>query len=69
MEVIREAKHADLDITAKLHGVKLRPYIKPLKLSKEERESANSAAVSVYDRMKREHKERCYGEKQNNRRD
>lgn len=40
---------------AKLHGVKLKPRVEALMLSKEEREEADTQAVSVLERMKQQH--------------
>lgn len=40
---------------AKLNGVKLKPRVEPLRLSKEEREEAEGQATSVLERMKKQH--------------
>lgn len=40
---------------AKLNGVKLKPRVEPLRLSKEERKEAEEQASSVLERMKKQH--------------
>ena len=55
LEVIDKVKYDDLSVQAKLHGVKLKPRIQALKLSKEQREEAESQAMSVYEKMKQQH--------------
>ena len=58
MEAMGFARHKELEIEAKFHNFKIKPYSKPLNLKKEEREEATRDAVNVYERMKRKHAER-----------
>ena len=53
--MIDKAKYDDLSVQAKLHGVKLKPRVEALRLTKEERAEADSQAMSVLDRMKQQH--------------
>ena len=48
-------RYEELSVRAKLHGVKLKPRVEALLLSKEEREEADTQAVSVLERMKQQH--------------
>jgi len=55
LRVIDKSKYGELSIQAKLHGVKLKPRVEALRLTKEEREEADSQATSVLERMKQQH--------------
>lgn len=57
LRVIDKAKYEDLSVQAKLHGVKLKPRINSLGLSKEQREEADTQAMSVLERMKKNHED------------
>lgn len=55
LRVIDKVRYEELSVRAKLHGVKLKPRVEALMLSKEEREEADTQAVSVLERMKQQH--------------
>jgi hypothetical protein len=55
LRVIDKAKYDDLAVQAKLHGVKVKPKVEALRLTKEERAEADTQAMSVLDRMRKQH--------------
>ena len=51
LEVIEDSKYRDLAAQASLHGMKLKPRNKPLKMNKEERKEAEAEANAMLERM------------------
>lgn len=55
LPIIDDSKHDDAALSAKLHGFKVKPRLKPMKISKEKKEEYNESAVSRFEQMKRDY--------------
>lgn len=55
LRVIDKAEYNDLAVQAELHGRKMKPRVEALRLTAEERQEADTQAMSVLARMKQQH--------------
>lgn len=62
LRVIDKVKYDELATQAQLHGMKLKPRVEALRLTKEERAEADTQATSVFDRMKQQHEAKHGGQ-------
>lgn len=53
--MINKAKYEESTFNAKLHGLKMKPYLEPKLLSSEDSKAADEAALKMFERMKGKH--------------
>lgn len=56
LQVIDDKKYEELAIRAKLHGVKIKPKLKAISMTKEQREEADKQAMDLLTQMQQEYK-------------
>jgi len=55
LPIIDDSNHDDAAMSAKLHGFKVKPRLKALKVSKEKKEEYNESALNRFEQMKKDH--------------